>query len=66
LAPYLKAIQTELSSFGFEVRVEEKEKRVESQVDSAFIKAGTKEHHLRIGAAAALARHVQASQNLTI
>lgn len=66
LAPYLRAIQTELSSFGFEVYVEEREKRAESQIDSAFIKAGTKEHFLRIQAAAVLARHVQANQNLTI
>ncbi len=66
LAPYLRAIQTELGSFGFEVRVEEREKRVETQVESAFIKAGTKAHLLRIQAAAALARHIQVSQNLTI
>ena len=66
LAPYLKAIQTELGSFGFEVRVEEREKRVETQVESAFIKAGTKEHLLRIQAAAALARHIQVNQNLTV
>lgn len=66
LTPYLKAIQTELTSFGFEVSIEEKEKKVESQVDSAFIKAGTKEHLLRIQGAAAFARHVQGNQNLTI
>src|SRR5580704_16842074 len=48
LTPYLSAIQAELTAMGFAVSVEEKEKCVETAVDSAFIKAGTKEHLLKI------------------
>lgn len=48
LSPYLKAIQTELNGMGFSVTVTEKEKSVDPGVDSAFIKAGTKEHLLKI------------------
>jgi predicted nucleotidyltransferase component of viral defense system len=63
---YLGAVQNELQAFGFEVAVEAKKKAVVSQVDSAFIKAGTKEHLIKISAAAPLARRVQSNQNLTI
>jgi predicted nucleotidyltransferase component of viral defense system len=66
LDKYLGAIQNELAAFGFEVTVETKKKAVISQVDSAFIKAGTKEHLIKIQAAAPLAQRVQANQNLTI
>jgi len=39
--PYCRAIKDELNSFGFSVTVEKKEKGSESNIDSAFIKAGT-------------------------
>lgn len=38
---YCRAIEDELKSFGFSVRVENKQKRVETNIDSVFIKAGT-------------------------
>lgn len=48
LAPYLSGIKSELNSMGFDVSVEKKTKSAESAIKSAFIKAGTKEHLLRI------------------
>ncbi len=41
LADYCKAVEQELKSFGFSVVVEKKEKKFETNIDSAFIKAGT-------------------------
>jgi predicted nucleotidyltransferase component of viral defense system len=46
---YHKSVLRELQSFGFDVTVEEKKKTNDSAVQSAFIKANTKEHFLRIG-----------------
>lgn len=50
LATYEKAIATELAAFDFDVTVERKVKNVETPVDSAFIKANTLVHLLKIGA----------------
>lgn len=41
LGDYCKAVEDELKSFGFSVVVEKKEKKFETNIDSAFIKAGT-------------------------
>lgn len=46
---YHQAVTRELQSLGFDVIVEEKKKITESAVQSAFIKANTREHFLRIG-----------------
>jgi len=48
MAPYLTAIKAELNGMDFQVEVEEKIKSIDSQIESAFIKAGTKEHLLKI------------------
>ncbi len=45
---YCKAVEHELKSFGFSVHVEKKEKKVESDIDSAFIKAGTLKNMITI------------------
>jgi predicted nucleotidyltransferase component of viral defense system len=50
LSPYLSAVQAELNSFGFGVEIEEKNKSFETRIDSAFIKAGTREHLIKIDA----------------
>jgi predicted nucleotidyltransferase component of viral defense system len=50
IARYEKAIATELAAFDFDVTVERKVKSVETQIDSAFIKANTLVHLLKIGA----------------
>jgi len=41
LADYCRAVEDELNSFGFSVTVEKKEKKSKTNIDSAFIKAGT-------------------------
>lgn len=48
LQPHLLAVQAELNGMGFSVSVEEREKNIATTIESAFIKAGTKEHLLRI------------------
>lgn len=48
LNPYERAIETELRSFGFEVSVQVVEKVKESAIQSAFLKANTLEHFIKI------------------
>jgi len=45
---YCKAIEIELKSFGFSVTIEKKKKSVDSNIDSAFIKAGTLQNMIMI------------------
>lgn len=45
---YLGAVQSELELWGFETSTEEKNKKVNSTIDSAFIKANTLIHLLKI------------------
>lgn len=49
LDKYFPFVKNELTSFGFTVEVEAKKKSKESAIASAFIKAGTAEHLLKIG-----------------
>ena len=49
LDTYLKAILTELESMGVNVSIEQKKKLVNSAIKSAFIKAGTLEHLIKVG-----------------
>lgn len=49
LKTYHQAVVRELQSLGFNVTVEEKKKTPESVIQSAFIKASTREHFLLIG-----------------
>ncbi len=48
LSPYLKAIEAELNGMGFNVSINEKNKTIQTAIESAFLKAGTKEHLLKI------------------
>jgi predicted nucleotidyltransferase component of viral defense system len=48
LRPYLKAVEAELTGMGLSVTVEEREKNVTTAIESAFIKAGTKKHLIKI------------------
>jgi predicted nucleotidyltransferase component of viral defense system len=50
LSPYNQAVADELSSFGFKVTVETKTKNVESNIESAFIKATTQKQLIVIEA----------------
>lgn len=51
LSPYNQAIADELSSFGFEVTVKTKHKTIETNIESAFIKASSKKQLIIIEAA---------------
>lgn len=48
LSQYNQAITQELHSFGFEVRIETKQKSVETAIESAFIKANTHQQLIAI------------------
>lgn len=47
-SPYLRAITTELASFGFHVTVDAKQKQTETAIQSAFIKANTLKNFVAI------------------
>jgi predicted nucleotidyltransferase component of viral defense system len=47
---YFSFIETEISSFGFKASLSDKIKNKETAIQSAFIKAGTKQHFLEIQA----------------
>lgn len=49
LSPYNQAIASELSALGFDVKVETKIKSIDSQIESAFIKANTTQELIHIG-----------------
>ena len=49
LLPYLSRVREELAAFGFEVKVDAKEKTTITSVESAFIKADTTVHLIKIG-----------------
>lgn len=46
LADYFPVLEKELAAFGMRVELEKKHKSIDSQVQSAFLKANTKEHLL--------------------
>ena len=50
LAPYLSSIQTELDAFGFETSISMKEKKIDTDIQSAFLKANTQLHIIKINA----------------
>tara|TARA_Y100000768_G_C23955913_1_gene672766 strand:+ start:868 stop:1752 length:885 start_codon:yes stop_codon:yes gene_type:complete len=66
LAPYHKAMKTELESFGFSVEITPKNKKNESQVESAFIKASTKVHLMKVSAPQEISTKVQGNHVLKI
>lgn len=64
--PYLKAAEAELNGMGFSVTVEERVKSVDTAVESAFIKAGTKEHLIKIKVPEAVSERIQKNTFLNI
>lgn len=66
LRPYLKAIEAELNGMGFSVTVAERGKSVDTAVESAFIKAGTKEHLLKIRVPDAIVERIPKNTLLNI
>jgi hypothetical protein len=66
LERYLPYVEKELSSWGFNVAVETKETSAESAIESAFLKADTREQLLIIGAAEEIATNVPPGRLLKI
>ncbi len=66
LAPYERAIQTELESFGFQVSFHLVEKNQETAIQSAFLKANTLEHFMRIGVPASERKRCHFEETLKI
>ncbi len=48
ITPYCRNVKEELGAYGFEMEISEKEKRVDTGIESAFIKGGTLIHLLKI------------------
>jgi len=66
LLPYCASIEEELNSWGFVTRVEAKKKTAHSAVESAFLKANTRELLLNIDAGAEIAAAIHVRRRLKI
>src|SRR5262249_30225787 len=66
LETFQHAVLRELNSLGFNVTVEEKKKNADSAIRSAFIKANTREHFLRIGLSERDQKMVQSNKVLKV
>jgi hypothetical protein len=66
LDPYLKYVHSELSAFGFVVEVQKKSKTLSIAIESAFIKAGTEVHFLKIGLREGLFPRPAKTENLKV
>jgi hypothetical protein len=66
LEPYLNYVLNELSAFGFVVEVSKKAKRLPTAIESAFIKAGTEIHFLKIGLRVGLFPRPAKTENLKV
>lgn len=63
---YHNSVIRELESFGFNVIIEEKMKTSDSTIRSAFIKANTREHFLRIGLSSEDQKRMHSDKNLKV
>jgi len=66
LSEYETFVVNELAAFGFEVSFEKRKKRVETRVESAFLKADTKKHFLVVEKTQALADRLPKGQAIRI
>jgi predicted nucleotidyltransferase component of viral defense system len=66
LGRYADALEREVASFGFSVRLEKKEKTTDSQIRSASLKADTVQHLIVIETAESLLRNVPHGQMIKI
>ena len=66
LSKYYSAIVAELEGFGFDVEVKIKNKSVDSQIDSAFVKAGTRINFIRIRVPERLLMRLHSNQIMKI
>lgn len=66
LSRYTDPLQKELRGLGFEVHIDLREKVVTSPVQSAFVKANTRSHLIRIGIPQGMAIQIPANQTVRI
>jgi len=66
LAPYLEAISAELNAMEFNVEISSTTKTTESAIESAFIKAGTQEHLLKINVPGKIAERIAKQDRIKI
>jgi predicted nucleotidyltransferase component of viral defense system len=66
LTPYNQAVADELGSFGFQVSVEVKNKNIESNIESAFIKASTQKQLIIIEAAPEITSRIHRMNTIKI
>jgi len=66
LRHYTNALEREIASFGFEVRLEKKKKTTESKIQSAFLKADTVKHLMVIETSEPLLRKIPHGQIIKI
>lgn len=66
LSGYAKAIEQELSAFGFSVKYYAKEKKPEYSIDSAFIKTNTKTQMISIGVPDTITDKIHSRKELKI
>ena len=66
LGPYNVAISDELKSFGFDVFVETKNKNIDTNIESAFIKANTKKQLIIIEASSRITSHIHSMSTIKI
>jgi predicted nucleotidyltransferase component of viral defense system len=66
LKSYIQALEREVSSYGFDVRIEKKDKTADTQIQSAFLKADTTQQLMVIQAGEPILRQIPRGQTLKI
>jgi len=66
LDAYLEAVRSEINAFGFEVTINEKKKTQISAIQSAFLKANTREHLVLVEAPLAIQQRAHGRASLKI
>ncbi len=66
LRPYFSAVEKELQAYGFDIQIETVEKKTKTDVESAFIKANTKIHLLKVHSLSPFHKHFQTNAKLQV
>lgn len=66
LRPYFSAVERELTAYGFEVEISEIKKSKKTEIESAFIKANTETHLLKIQSLQQFSSRPHANESLQI
>lgn len=66
LKTYFRSVKEMLTSFGFEVEIQELDKKISTNVESAFLKANTKIHFLKVEAGKKFANIIPDNKKMNI